>query len=87
MKTGIKISSESETLPLTHHNAGSQSFPDSSDGKESACNAEDLGSVLGLGRCLGEGDGNSLWYSCLENPNGQRSLAGYSPWGCRVGHD
>ena len=31
--------------------------------------------------CLGEGHGNPLQYSCQENPHGQRSLAGYSPWG------
>ena len=31
----------------------------------------------------GRGHGNSLQYSCLENPHGQRSLAGYSPWGCK----
>ena len=36
---------------------------------------------------LGEGKGNSLQYSCLENPHGQRSLAAYSPWGLRVWHD
>ena len=29
----------------------------------------------------GEGNGNLLWYSCLENPHGQRSLVGYRPWG------
>jgi len=34
-----------------------------------------------LGRTLGEGDGYALQYSCLEN--GQRSLVGYSPWGCK----
>ena len=33
------------------------------------------------------GHGNPLQYSCLENPHGQRSLAGYSPWGRRVGHN
>ena len=38
-----------------------------SDGKESACNVEDLGSVPGLGRFPGEGNGNPLQYSCLEN--------------------
>ena len=38
-----------------------------SDGKESACNAEDLGSIPGSGRSPGEGNGNSLHYSCLEN--------------------
>ena len=36
---------------------------------------------LSLGRSSGEGHGNPLQYSCLENPNGQRSLADYSPWG------
>ena len=49
--------------------------------KESACNAADLGSIPGLGRCPGGGHGNLLQYSCLENPHGQRSLVGYSPWG------
>ena len=39
-----------------------------SDGKESVCNAGDLDSVPGLGRSPGEGNGNSLQYSCLENP-------------------
>ena len=43
-------------------------FSDGSDGKESACSAEDLGSVPGLGRSHGEGNGNPLQYSCLENP-------------------
>ena len=44
------------------------SFPSGSDGKASACNVEDLGSILGLGRSPGEGNGNPLQYSCLENP-------------------
>ena len=94
---------------------------------EFACNAGDLGWILRMGRCPGEGNGNSLQYSCLRNPtdrgtwqaivhrvtkesgatwwlnnncyqynfighilhsvllpgesHGQRSLAGYSPWG------
>ena len=34
----------------------------------------------------GEGNGNTLWYSYLENPHGQRSLAGYSPLGHREFH-
>ena len=38
---------------------------------------------LGLGRSPGRGYGNPLQYSCLENPHGQRSLAGYSPWGLK----
>ena len=55
-------------------------FPGGSDGKESACNAGDLGLIPGWGRSPGGGHGSSLQYSCLENPHGQRSLAGYSPW-------
>ena len=35
--------------------------------KESPCNAGDQGLIPGLGRSLGEGNGNPLWYSCLEN--------------------
>ena len=42
--------------------------PGGSDGKESACNAGDLGSIPGLGRSPGEGNGNPLQCSCLENP-------------------
>ena len=61
-------------------------------GKESS-NAEDTrdadaGSIPGLGRSSGGGHGHPLRYSCLENPHGQRSLAGCIPWGVkRVGHD
>ena len=56
-------------------------FPGGSDCEESACNAGDLGLIPGLGRSPGGGHGNPLQYSCLENPHGQRRLAGYSPWG------
>jgi len=42
-------------------------FPGGSDGKESACNAGDLGSILGSERSPGEGNGCPLQYSCLEN--------------------
>ena len=44
------------------------SFPGSSDGKESVCNAEDRGSILGSRQPPGEGNGNPLQYSCLGNP-------------------
>ena len=54
-----------------------------SDGKESACNVRDLSSIPELGRSSGGGYGNTFQYSCLENPQGQRSLVGYSPWGCK----
>ena len=50
-------------------------FPGGSDGKESACNAEDQGLISGLGRSLGEGNCYPLQYSCLENPHGQRNLS------------
>ena len=50
-------------------------FSGGSVGKESIHNAGDLALILGLGRCPGGGHGNSLQYSCLENPHGQRSLA------------
>ena len=50
-------------------------FPGGSDGKVSALNAGDTGSILGLGRSPGEGNGNPLQYSCLEN-----SLDGGTLW-------
>ena len=43
-------------------------FPGGSEGKVSACSAEDLGLTPGSGRSPGEGNGNPLQYSCLENP-------------------
>ena len=57
--------------------------PGGSDSTESTCNAGDQGSIPGLGRTLGGGHSNPLYYCCLENPQGQRSLAGYSPWGSK----
>ena len=43
-------------------------FPGGSAGKESTCNAEDLGQIPGLERAPGGGHGDPLQYSCLENP-------------------
>ena len=62
-------------------------FPGGSDGKVSACNAGDLGLIPGSGRSPGEGNGNPLQYSCLENP-----MDGGAWWTTvhgsqRVGHD
>ena len=54
-------------------------FPGGSDGKASAYSAGDPGSILGLGRSSGEGNGNPLQYSS----RGWRSVVGYSTWGCR----
>ena len=48
-------------------------FPGGSEGKASACNAGDLGSILGSGRSPGEGNSNPLQYSCLENPMDQQA--------------
>ena len=65
---------------------------------DSVCNERDAGSIPGLGRSLGEGNGNPLQYSCLENPKDggdwqstvlylenpmDKRLAGYTPWGCK----
>ena len=54
-------------------------FPGDSAGKESACNAGDLGSIPGSGRTPGEGNGNPLQFSCLENLMDRGEA--------RVGHD
>ena len=61
----------------------SKGFPGGSDSEESTWHAGDLGLIPGLERSPGEGHGNPLQYSCLENSYGQRSLTGYSPWGCK----
>ena len=55
-------------------------FSGGSDGKESACNAGHSGSTPGLG-ISHEVNGNPLQCCCLDS--GQRSLVGYSPWGCK----
>ena len=63
-----------------------RNFPGGSVVKNPPANAgdaEDMGSVPGLGRFPGVGSGHPLLYSCLENPRGQRSLVGYNPWGCK----
>ena len=64
-----------ENLDKIYFRVGSSSFPGGSAGKESACNAGDLGSIPGLGRSPGEGNHYSLQYSGLENS------MDYSPWG------
>ena len=57
-------------------------FPGGSDGKASAWNAGDQGSIPGSGRSPGEGNGNPLQHSYLENPMDEGAwLIGYSPWG------
>ena len=58
-------------------------FPGNSADKESAYSAGNPGSIPGSGRSPREGRHNPLQYSCLDNPPGQRSVAGYSPWDCK----
>ena len=57
--------------------------------KDLLANVGGIGLITGLGRSPGEGNGNPVQYSCLENRmNREESLAGYSPWGLkRVRHD
>ena len=50
------------------HTHLTENLPGGSDGKASACNVGDLGSIPASGRSPGEGNGHPLQYSCLENP-------------------
>ena len=61
-------------------------IPGGSDNKESACNAGDLGLILGSGRSPGEGNGNPLQYSCLENPMDRGTWQATVYGDARVGH-
>ena len=63
------------------------SFPGGSDSKASVCNAGDLGSILGLGRSSGEGNGNPLQYSYLENPMDRGASWATDHGIARVRHD
>ena len=62
-------------------------FPRSSVGKESACNAGDLGLIPGVGRSPGEGNSNPLQYYCLENPMDRGAWQGTAHGVARVRHD
>ena len=69
------------------HKTGAANFG-GSDGKESACNAGDPGSIPGSGRSPGEGNGNPLQYSCLENSMDREAWCGLQSMGLqRVRHD
>ena len=63
MSTAVRQCGHSLALPFF-----GTDFPGGSDGKAFAYNAGDLGSIPGLGRSSGEGNGNPLQYPCLENP-------------------
>ena len=62
-------------------------FPGGSGGKESVCSAGDLGLISGLGRSPGEGNGNPLQYSCLENPMDGGTWQATIHAVARVGHN
>jgi len=62
-------------------------FPHSSVSEESACNAGDPGLIPGLGRSSGEGNGNTLQDSLLENPMDRGTWQGTGHGIARVGHD
>ena len=66
---------------------GISGFPGGSEGEVSACNAGDPGSGPGSGRSPGEGNGNQLQYSCLENPMEGGAWGLQSMGSQRVGHD
>ena len=57
--------------------------PVAQTGKNPPAMRETGDAIPGVGRSPGRGCDNPLQYSDLENPHGQRSLAGYSPWGCK----
>ena len=62
-------------------------FPCRSVGKESTCNSGDPGLIPGLERSPGEGNGNPLQYSCLENPRDRGTWRAIVHVVTRVGHD
>ena len=62
-------------------------FPGGAEVKVSACNVGDLGSIPGLGRSPGEGNGNPFQYSCLENPKDGGAWWASVHGSQRVGHD
>ena len=77
----------SSKASILWHSAFFMGFPGGAEVKASACSVGDLGSIPGSGRSPGEGNGNPLQYSCLENP-----MDGGIWWATvhgsqRVGHD
>ena len=74
-------------IPWTHKNYLSKHFPHSSVSKESACNAGDPDLIPGSGRFPGEGNGNPLQYSCLDNPMDRGAWQAIVHGVERVGHD
>ena len=78
---------ESSFLEATTRPLNQSAFLRSSVGKASACNAGDLGLIPGSGSSPGEGNGNPLQYSCLENPMDRGAWQSTVHGIARVGHD
>ena len=74
-------------LPVVNKTAMDGGFPGNSNSKVSAYNEGDLGLIPGLGRSPGEGNGNPLQYSCLENPMDEKPGRLQSMGLQRVGHN
>ena len=78
----VSLALQAGSLPLSHQGSPYDKhlgcFLGSSGGKESACNARDMGLIPGSGRSPGEVSGNPLQYSCLENPTDREA------WGATV---
>ena len=75
----LKIDSKTTTCKILKDNHTLLGLPWWLSNKEFACNIGDLGSIPGSGRSLGEGNGNPLQYSCLENPMDRGACLAYSP--------
>ena len=67
--------------------SGKEDFPGGLDGKASVYNSGDPGSIPGLERCPGEGNGNPLQYYCLENPMDKEPGRLHSMGSQRIGHN
>ena len=83
----ISVHFQEKAFNITQVYASIRGFPHSSVSKVSACNAGNLGLIPGLGRSPGEGHGNLLQDSCLENPMGRGAWQATVPGVARVGHD
>ena len=80
----VGLSNTTEQLSLSLRSVG---FPGGSGGKESAHNAGDLGLIPGSGRSPGEGNGNPVQYSCLENSMDRGTCQATVPGVARVRHE
>ena len=81
--TFLQLPGSSDCCTLSTVRTCCSGFPGSSVGEESACSAGSPSLIPWLGRSPGGGHGSPLQHPCLENPQGQRSRAGCSPWGRR----